>query len=189
MSLSRQIKTVFIVISILAFIAYPFLVYYGIESGYVGLVLVFLVAVSLIRVVLYKGSASPLRYSVVFTMLTVVAIAILSSFFKRYDLLLYYPVAVNIIFFTIFFTSLFSTPIIERFALMVHKELDAKAKRYVYYVTVVWIVFFVLNGLTALYFALYDIKMWTLWCGFLSYIAMGVLGAVEYGIRKVVQKL
>jgi 3-hydroxymyristoyl/3-hydroxydecanoyl-(acyl carrier protein) dehydratase len=52
-------------------------------------------------------------------------------------------------------------------------------------VTLVWTVFFLLNGLLALALALGgDLKAWTLYNGFLAYILMGALFAGEFLYRR-----
>lgn len=102
------------------------------------------------------------------------------------DLLKYYPVLVNIFFLALFATSLrHPPPIIERVARIHHPDLPPRGIVHARQVTFVWCGFFVLNGGVALYTALFsDMKTWTLYNGFLSYLAMGVLFLLEWLVRR-----
>ena len=80
--------------------------------------------------------------------------------------------------------SLKSRPIIERFARMKHPDLPPEGVRWCRKVTVVWCVFFVLNGSAALATVLSgDRDLWTLYNGFVSYLLMGLLFAGEWLLR------
>lgn len=121
--------------------------------------------------------------------LTTAAIALLLSLisylFKEHQLLLYYPVAVNLTMLIFFTSSLkFGMPIIERLARLKEPDLPAQGVAYTRTVTLVWSVFFVLNGSIALATALYgDINLWTTWNGLLSYLCMGLLMTGEWLVR------
>jgi uncharacterized membrane protein len=61
--------------------------------------------------------------------------------------------------------------------------------RYTYKVTIIWIGFFALNGAIALWSVLQPgWTAWTLYNGFISYVAVGVLFAGEYVVRKFVRR-
>lgn len=102
----------------------------------------------------------------------------------------FYPVLVSVSLLLIFAASLYlPPPIIERLARLQHPQLPPEGVVYTRKVTVVWCVFFLLNGCVALYTALYSsMEHWTLYNGLVSYVLMGMLMAVEYGVRILTQK-
>jgi uncharacterized membrane protein len=104
--------------------------------------------------------------------------------------LLLYPVVINAVLAITFYYSLISPPpIIERLARLTKPDLPEHAITYTRKVTVVWLCFFVFNGLVACYTAFYcDLATWTLYNGFIAYLLMGILFAVEYMVRLRVQK-
>jgi len=88
--------------------------------------------------------------------------------------------------FGIFFYSILYPPtIIERFARIKTPDLPKKAIQYTKKVTMVWCGFFIVNGLVALWTALFaSVKIWTFYNGFLSYILMGTLFITEFIYRQ-----
>ena len=104
-----------------------------------------------------------------------------------------YPVLMNVIFLFTFGSTLFFLPnICFRFACLSDKKLASsmiarRVEKYCFKVTLIWCVFFVLNGSVALYtvFSKND-KMWSLYNGGIAYFLMGLLFAVEFIVRKVV---
>lgn len=103
---------------------------------------------------------------------------------ERDEALLFYPVLMNALGLVLFAGSLRERPIIERFARMKHPNLPPEGVRWCRKVTVVWCVFFVLNGSAALATVLSgDRDLWTLYNGFVSYLLMGLLFAGEWLLR------
>ena len=102
----------------------------------------------------------------------------------------YYPVLVNATLLTVFGRSLISgMPMVEKLALLRDPELSAAAIRYTRKVTQVWCVFFLLNGLTALFLAIYaSFELWALYNGFIAYILMGLLFGTEAIFRRRVKR-
>lgn len=100
-----------------------------------------------------------------------------------------YPVFVNAALFTVFAASLRGTPMVETFARLRHKNLPAHAVVYCRRVTVVWCVFFIVNGLVALDSALFrSDAWWALYNGAVSYVLIAVLFAAEFAVRILVQR-
>jgi len=97
-----------------------------------------------------------------------------------------YPVAVNLIMLTLFADSLFrGMPIIERLARLREADLPSEAVAYTRRVTWAWCGFFVVNGAISAWTALYaDLATWTLYNGFISYCAMGLMFAGEWLCRR-----
>ncbi len=99
----------------------------------------------------------------------------------------------NMTFLFTFASTLFFKPnICFRFACMGDKKIkgalnEHRIERYCHKLTVVWCAFFVLNGSVSVYTVLCkDDKIWSVYNGGLSYLAMGILFAVEFIVRKVV---
>ena len=117
--------------------------------------------------------------------LSVLSLLALSALLDDARLVLALPVLINLALLAQFGASLASTPLVERFARMQQPSLSAEQVAYCRAVTKVWCGFFVVNGLTAATLALVaPLGWWTLYNGLLAYLAMGLLGATEYVVRK-----
>lgn len=97
----------------------------------------------------------------------------------------FYPALINLGFFIVFVSSLFSPPpIIERLARLQHPDLPKKGIRYTRKVTQVWCVFFLINGSIAVATAIWcSFSCWSLYNGLIAYLLMGLLMGVEYLVR------
>lgn len=97
----------------------------------------------------------------------------------------FYPVLMSLTFFLVFTSSLkYPPPIIERIARLQHPNLPPEGVRYTRKVTVVWSLFFLMNGLIATVTALWcSFAWWSLYNGLISYVLMGILMGTEYLIR------
>lgn len=115
-----------------------------------------------------------------------------------------YPVAINLIFLVFFASTLLRGPnMIFRFATLADKSVkgsfhEKKVENYCRKVTVIWCIFFILNGTVAILTVFADKifgithefadKVWSLYNGGISYILMGILFAAEFIVRKFVDK-
>ena len=112
-----------------------------------------------------------------------------------------YSVSVSVIFFLTFASTFFFKPnIIFRFACMTDKSIVGSSResavlKYCFKVTVIWCIFFILNGSISVWTALYDFgndelnnKVWSVYNGGISYVLMGMLFAIEYLVRRQVYK-
>ena len=102
-----------------------------------------------------------------------------------------YPVSINFFLFLSFFVTLFRSPnMIYRFAVMQKKSIKESSERayiekYCRNVTIVWILFFIINGSIALFTAFFtDHFIWAIYNGFISYILIGLIFIIELIIRK-----
>ncbi|MCR5495136.1 MAG: AMP-binding protein [Treponema sp.] len=112
-----------------------------------------------------------------------------------------YSVSISTVLLFVFASSLFFKPnIIFRFACLGDKSVkgssfEAQVNEYCRKVTIVWCTFFVLNGSISAFTALHDFgsdelndKIWSVYNGGISYILMGLLFAIEFIVRKLVDK-
>lgn len=101
-----------------------------------------------------------------------------------------YPVFMSMAMFAVFAVTLCRPPsMVERFARLFEPDLPRSGVRYTYWVTIVWVGFFALNGAIALWSVLQPgWAAWTLYNGVISYIAVGTLIAGEYAIRQLVRR-
>lgn len=173
-------------------IAYPILVYFGLDYLDARVIAVILILMAVARLILAKringgAAAMPQSNWIIATLLLVGVLAMVTN---SALLLQYYPVCMNALMLALFFTSLIRPPsIIERIARMSTPDLPEAGVAYTRKVTMVWCGFFVFNGTMALYTVLgTGIGFWALYNGIISYALMGVLFAGEYLVRRNVQR-
>lgn len=97
-----------------------------------------------------------------------------------------YPVLVSTMLAALFGLSLLWPPsAVERLAMLVEPDLPPAGKIYCRRVTVLWLGWLVFNALLSAGLALWSsLELWALWCGLLSYLAMGALFLGEYAVRR-----
>ncbi|MDR0535651.1 MAG: hypothetical protein LBG65_04785 [Puniceicoccales bacterium] len=172
-------------------LAYPFLVYFGLQKHGIRVVAPFLLALFALRVFqarprfrdLFAASAA---LSIIGTFLV-----ILAWVFHWGECLLFYPVAANALFLGVFGLSLAKPPsFCERFARLVDgNDFPESAIPYARRVTQVWCALFVFNGVMALLTALSgDMKLWTLYNGAIAYVLIAALFCGERITRKIIFK-
>ena len=169
------------------FVAYPFIVYFGLDHFDPRTIAAILIGLAIIRLIVTSRvktwviSPSQTKWIAA----TLVIICCLVIFFNTSDYLKFYPLLVNISMFIVFFTSLLNPPtVIERIARIKSPELPVEGVRYTRNVTIVWCLFFFINGAMALYTSLAsDVAFWAIYNGLISYVIMGILFIGEYAIR------
>jgi uncharacterized membrane protein len=159
-----------------------------------------LAAVCLARLVILKLRAAPSPFedfqgaSLGGSYLTLVCVGGLvlagaSFWLESAGAVLYYPVLVNAALLVVFAASLVSPPsIVERIARLREPDLPQAGVVYTRRVTLVWTVFFALNGAVALYTAMFaTLETWALYNGLIAYLLIGTVFAVELLVRTVVR--
>jgi len=175
------------VLQIILAIIYPLVVYLGLSVmeprqvafGMGGLLVLRLLVVSPSRLVAYTQTF----WLPVIAVASMVALTAASN--HPFGLLLT-PVAINMGLLGVFASSFFQKETtVERLAKIQVPDLPESELAYCRRVTIVWCVFFVLNGSTALALSLFsDIAVWTFYTGIVSYVLMGTLFTVEYIYRQ-----
>lgn len=161
---------------------YPGLVYFGrdIISPFTFIVLV-LALIGLRVLTAGTETARQWRIPLIF-----VGVAVLGLAFLDLPLaVLSYPVLMSLAVAALFGFTLLSPPsLIERFARLREPALSPEGVAYCRTVTMVWMVFGILNGAVAGGLAHWgSLEMWGLWTGLISYLLMGALFAGEIVVR------
>lgn len=168
---------------------YPFAVYYGLQYFPPRFLALILLALLFVRIVLLKNNLAKMPWVVPATLLG--SLALVFSFFTQSNLgFKLYPLFVNCSLFMVFSFSLFKPPsVIETFARLKEKNLNKKGIKYTEKVTLIWCLFFIINGCISFYTALYsELEFWMLYNGFISYILMGCLFLGEFLVRLKVKR-
>ncbi len=177
MSLGSRVITALLIL-------YPGLVYLGLTYSRVSAVAVLLIVVSIGRLIL-SSQIRPLGSSTSWISAGGIVLAGTVLLRGSAQAMLFYPTFVNLVLLTLFVHSLYSPPaVITVLARVREPELSATAIRYTRRVTVVWSLFFLLNGSIALYTALWTTaETWALYNGLIAYMLVGVLIGGERLVR------
>jgi len=95
------------------------------------------------------------------------------------------PVIINLSLLILFSYTLYKPPsMIERFARLQTPEIPVEAINYTRTVTKVWCIFFMFNLTISSYTSVYSsMETWVLYNGFIAYLLMGFIFAIEYLVR------
>lgn len=172
--------------SAVVLLAYPLVVYYGLNRWGLNLLAAILALFFLLRLVAARktrlADLKPLAWAGgVSGILLVGAGALL----RREGLLLFYPVLINVIMLVLFLHSLRRPrPLIEQFARLEKPDLSPAEVSYANALTRIWCGFFVLNGLVALATCFVSRQAWMLYNGLISYLLVGSLFLGERLVRE-----
>ncbi|WP_318362625.1 hypothetical protein [Enterobacter sp.] len=172
-------------ITALMMLGWPFVIWFGLAHHSLHWLLPLMALLLLVRLRQARHTAGPMRFVLQGVALVGLTLCALSALLKSHQLLLFYPVAVNLVMLAVFGGSLWTPmPLVERLARLREPELPEVAVRYTRRVTQVWCAFFVGNGTIALTTALHgDMQIWTAWNGMIAYLLMGLLMAAEWLVR------
>jgi uncharacterized membrane protein len=167
-------------------IAYPILIFFSLaclEPREVGLIVLGLAGLRLLTA--RFGAAMAFVKEIWVPAAAVALVALGTAIWNDPTGLLLAPTLVNAALLATFGSSLLGArPMVERFARLHVDDLSPEEVRYCRSVTIVWCLFFVANGGTALYLALAgNVERWALFTGFVSYVLIGILFATEYVYR------
>lgn len=177
MTLSLPIRALFVACIAL----YPVFVYFGLQylpPSFFGLALLVLLGMRF-------GVLLPEERPVLIPVLLIyVAYAAVAAFIDSKAMLLFYPVLVSFSLCGLFLNSVrIGEPLLLRMMRARGLTLSEHATRYLHKLTLIWAGFFVVNGLVAAWTTTLSIEIWTLYNGFLSYVLVATLFAVEYVFR------
>lgn len=184
-------------------VLYPALIYFGLrflDGRTLGLSVLAVVAIfflivaplQFVRSSQVEGSdhANVLPPNVLIAGVVATILSLLTIFLDDGDVLLYYPVFINLSFLFLFGQTLYNPPtLIERLAARGGVTLTPQNRRYMRHVTMAWCVFFVFNGAIAFYSAAFASReFWAVYNGLVSYVLIGVMFACEFVIRQFVKR-
>ena len=168
-------------------IAYPFLVYFGIQKFNASIfALVILIALG-IRA---YSSRTLLNVWQIASLIILATYSIITALLNSQMMLLFYPVAASISVACVFFISLKDgQPLLEKVAERMGEIITKSAHHYLYWLTAAWGMLLIVNGAVAAYTALYlTLKQWALYNGFLSYVLLGSFFMIELVFRHFYKK-
>ncbi|SEH66064.1 Uncharacterized membrane protein [Rheinheimera pacifica] len=166
----------------LAFLLYPFYVWWAVSNWHPALAVLPVMLLAVAKALTSHSDTSQ-RW---FFLLSAVLLLAASLLGKAEQAMLYYPVWMNAGMLLLFGWSLCYPPtVVERLARLMEGGLDAKGVRYTRNVTMVWCVFFILNGSVATFTAWWgNWNLWVLYNGFIAYVLMGLLMLIEWLVRR-----
>lgn len=94
------------------------------------------------------------------------------------------PAMINLSMLILFSSTLFSVPMIERFARMYAPKLSDAQKKHCLQFTKIWMIFFGINATIAFILCWAPRTWWTLYTGLVNYLVMGILFASEFIMRR-----
>jgi len=161
-------------------LAYPLIVYFGLQHFEPRWVAAFLVTMVLVRLFSYPTRSS---FGIAAAAISLGLLAWVGNVWLPLKL---YPVGVNVFFLITFGLSLIYPPsAVERLARIKEPNLNAEGVIYTRRVTQVWVCFFVINGSFALGTAFWaSDAVWTVYNGLIAYCLMGLLAGVELLLRR-----
>jgi len=167
-------------------VAYPFLVYFGLRTLPPGFVALSLVALLSARAAFVSRKSGRDSFPYLIAGVVVVVLAARSPVVG----LKAYPILVSLVFAAAFAHSLWWPPtIIEQIARFRQPELPLEVNSYLRKVTIAWLMFFIINAaISAATAASGSLRLWTLYNGLISYMAMGVMFATEFVVRQFVHR-
>ena len=167
-------------------VAYPFLIFAGLRWLDPRSLALLLGGALVLRAVMgwHRPSREELR-RLVTPALLVSSVLVLTLAMNDARYLLFVPALINGALLVAFGRTLrVGPPLVETFARLAHPDLSEAQVRHCRAVTLVWCVFFVVNGGFSLWLALQaDIWIWTLYTGLIAYLLMGVIFATEFVVR------
>lgn len=172
---------------VLLLVAYPFGVYFGLER--LGPVVLGAILAGLLLLRLRFFSPNLQAHRGWGALAGVACLVFIAALVLTGDerLLKLYPVALNLVLLGVFTATLVRPPtIIERGLRRLGQEVPPEAPPYLWWVTLAWCGFFVVNGALAAWTALAaPLAWWTLYNGLISYGLMAALFGVELITRQI----
>lgn len=166
-----------------ALIAYPFVVYIGLQTGHIEAAACFIFFAAVLNAFFKKNK------TIFFCAIAAGAILLSALLFASKLTIKFYPVIVTVAWLASFASSLSTTPMIEIFARLREPNLDAQAIAYCRNATIAWCIFFIFNGLIALDSALFrSDAWWALYNGLISYCLIALMFALEWCVRLLVKR-
>ncbi|NUF48712.1 COG4648 family protein [Gilliamella sp. ESL0250] len=185
----NKVKLIINIVTNILFVGYPFIIYLSLYYNRFSLAILYLVFSFVLRLITLPNLFSNMRWMAKTIACIGLSLALMSWLCAKYQILLFYPVLVNLLFFIAFYYSLYQPQtMVEKFARLKHANLSVEAILYIRKVTLYWCLFFIFNGAIALITCLINnMYWWTIYNGLISYILIGLFMGGEWLIRQKVQ--
>lgn len=180
-------KKSFTIIIAILIACYPFIVYFGLNYFSIRYIAASIAFIFLLRFILLKTTSSRFSKSFLASVALIgMGVSLIGAISNQELIIRLYPFIMSFCLFCFFsYSVLYPPTIVEKFARLTTQDLSERFIEYINKVTIVWCIFFTVNGAIALWTALFaSIKLWTFYNGFLSYILMGVIFITEFIIRQ-----
>jgi uncharacterized membrane protein len=172
------------VLAAVALAAYPILVWRGLLGTSPRVVALGVLCI-LVPAAFVRRSTGPARGLALVPLVTIDIVS-LAGLLNSLELVLLVPIAINATLLTAFASSLRrgATPFVERFARLQETHLTDEQVAWCRRWTAIWCAFFATNGSIAVLLAwLAPLAWWAFYNGFLAYILIGTLIALEWILR------
>lgn len=162
---------------------YPIIVYLGLSWFEARKIAFVFILIFLVRF-FFPAQSRPLFRKSHITLISITFLGIV-IWTNQGEVFLYLPALINFVLLCIFANTLIAPPsMIETFARMQIDELSEEEIQYCQKVTLIWCLFFIMNGVTIIGLAWFtDMGTWTLYTGGLAYFLMGSLIVGEWFYR------
>lgn len=173
-------KALLTMLVVLTGVVYPFVVYFGFDSLSPRWFAVILALIWLLRSLTVAGRQQKWQTIVVLVFCVLLFAA------NEPQLLHWYPVLVNLLLMAVFGASLrYGPPLVEQLARLQQAELPSYAIVYTRKVTMAWVLFFISNAIVAAALTMWAPRSWwLLYNGFIAYILIGLMFAIEWLVRQ-----
>lgn len=181
--MKRTLRSPWLGLAAVVGLAYPLLVFLALPHISARALLAPALGLIGLRLLGVKGLTA---YGATVSLLLAGGVLILLGIFAPELAIRAYPVVMSLAAASVFGLSLLNGPsLVEQIARRQTPGLPDAAILYTWRVTLVWTVFLTANALAAAALAVWGtLAQWTLWNGLLSYLAAGLLMAVEWTIRQ-----
>ncbi|AQT60767.1 hypothetical protein CBP51_08880 [Cellvibrio mixtus] len=179
-------KPLITLILVLVSIAYPLLVYLGIQHISPALFALVLAVLAVAKFIATRRQGQAQQHTETALLLVALAYSLALLIANNSLLLKLYPVMMSLCIALLFALSLRAPEsLIERLARLGGETITPRAKGYTRVLTGLWALLLLGNAAIALYLALFaSLKSWALYCGLLSYVFFGLFFALEYSYRR-----
>ncbi|MHB8381512.1 MAG: COG4648 family protein [Candidatus Binataceae bacterium] len=180
--MARSLDVVLVAVGV----AYPFLVYCGLRVLPPGIIAIVLIPILGLRLVLGQNQSGRNTLPYLLAALVVLLVAARSPMIG----LKAYPVILSLALAAAFAYSLVWPPtVIEQIARLRHPDLPLEVNSYLRKVTIAWLMFFIANAAISAGTAIHgSLRLWTLYNGLISYLAIAAMFAAELLIRQAVHR-
>lgn len=170
---------------IIAGIAYPVIVYLGVQHDRLSLVIGVVILAMVIKLMTLKDN-TVLRQQTLFVSIAGIMLMLCAYWADSAVLVKCYPVVVNLVLLSLFIISLHrNQPVITQLAMSADADLDEAGFVYTRQVTVIWCWFFTVNTIVSLSTLFMSNQAWVIYNSLISYCLIASLLIGELVYRKV----